>query len=81
MHCVPVTQWQIAQDTVWDKVLRSVSLCTCALGLYWLRWPLTLPFVVCWWTVRLAWSHCLWRPSWIGSVVTALWHGCEWPLP
>ena len=67
---------------MWDKVLRCVSLCACALGLYWMRWPLTLPFSVSWWTVRGAWSHCLWRPSWIGTAVTALWHGCEWsPAP
>ena len=64
---------------MWDKVLRSASLCVCALGLYWMRWLVMLPFAVSWWSVRLAWNHCLWRPSWIGTAVTALWHGCERP--
>ena len=76
VRCCP--QWQISQDTVWDKVLRGTSLLIGALLLYVMRWFVALPFVVAIWVVRLAWNHLFWRPSWVGVAVNAVWHGCAY---
>jgi len=62
---------------VWDKVLRGASLCAGGLLLYMMRWFVALPFVVALWSVRLAWNHLFWRPSWLGVAINAFWHGCE----